>query len=180
MNENFIETIKNIAAVLGCIVTLSGVLSAISKNVRLFFNKIFNKIFNIYGEKKDIENLKEYIDKNIKSLQEGISELSKNIQEFSKKQDEHLKTYEDKIKNFESLMEIDTEFVRTQCRNIIKNMFYKYCKEEKLPLYEYKTLLKVEELYIVKCHGNSFAGDLIKRMKTWEIDYSNNIELEED
>lgn len=180
MNESFIETVKDIAAVLGCIVTLSGVLSILSKNVRLFFNKIFNKIFNTYGEKKEIENLKEYIDKNIKSLQEGINELSKNIQEFSRKQDEHLKTYEDKIQNLENLMEIDTEFVRTQCRAIIKNMFYKYCKEEKLPLYEYKTLLKVEELYVVKCHGNSFAGDLIKRMKKWEIDYSNNIELEED
>ena len=77
-------------------------------------------------------------------------------------------------------MDIDTEFVRTQCRNIVKNMFYKYCEEEKLPLYEFKTLIKIEELYVGKCKGNSFAQELIARMKTWEIDYANSLELEEE
>jgi len=179
MENNFIEIVKNIAAVLGCIVTLSGILSVIFKNVRKFFQKIFSKIFNTYGEKKEIQTLKDYIDENIKSLQNSVEKLTKAIEDLSVKQDKHFKMYEDKIQNLEKLMDIDTEFVRTQCRAIIKNMYYKYCKEEKLPLYEYKTLLKVEELYIIKCHGNSFAGDLIKRMKTWEIDSSYMV-LEED
>lgn len=179
MENNFIEIVKNIAAVLGCVVTLSGILSVIFKNVRKFFQKIFSKIFNIYGEKKEIQTLKDYIDENIKSLQSSVEKLTKAIEDLSAKQDKHFKMYEDKIQNLEKLMDIDTEFVRTQCRAIIKNMYYKYCKEEKLPLYEYKTLLKVEELYIIKCHGNSFAGDLIKRMKTWEIDSSYMV-LEED
>lgn len=179
MENNFIEIVKNVAAVLGCIVTLSGILSVIFKNVRNFFQKIFGKIFNTYGDKKEIQNLKEYIDENIKAIQESIEKLRKSIEELSAKQDRHFKMYEDKIQNLENLMDIDTEFVRTQCRAIIKNMYYKYCKEEKLPLYEYKTLLKVEELYIIKCNGNSFAGDLIKRMKTWEID-SSYVVLEED
>ena len=179
MENNFIEIVKNIAAVLGCIVTLSGILSALFKGVRKFFQKMFSKIFNTYGEKQEVQNLKEYIDKNIKSLQWSIEKLTKSIEDLSAKQEKHFKMYEDKIQNLENLMDIDTEFVRTQCRAIIKNMYYKYCKEEKLPLYEYKTLLKVEELYIIKCHGNSFAGDLIKRMKTWEIDSSYMV-LEED
>lgn len=179
MENNFIEIVKNIAAVLGCVVTLSGILSVIFKNVRKFFQKIFSKIFNIYGEKKEIQTLKDYIDENIKSLQSSVEKLTKVIEDLSVKQDKHFEMYEDKIQNLEKLMDIDTEFVRTQCRAIIKNMYYKYCKEEKLPLYEYKTLLKVEELYIIKCHGNSFAGDLIKRMKTWEIDSSYMV-LEED
>lgn len=180
MDSNFIEIAKDIAAVLGCAVTLSGVLSALFKDVRIFFNKIFNKIFNTYGEKKEIQTLKEYIDENIKVLKDSVEKLTETIENLSVKQDKHFQMYEDKIQTLESLMDIDTEFVRTQCRNIIKNMFYKYCKDEKLPLYEYKTLLKVEELYVKKCQGNSFAGDLIKRMKTWEIDYSNMIVLEED
>ena len=179
MENNFIEIVKNIAAVLGCVVTLSGILSVIFKNVRKFFQKIFSKIFNIYGEKKEIQTLKDYIDENIKSLQSSVEKLTKVIEDLSVKQDKHFEMYEDKIQNLEKLMDIDTEFVRTQCRAIIKNMYYKYCKEEKLPLYEYKTLLKVEELYIIKCHGNSFAGDLIKRMKTWEIDSSYMV-VEED
>lgn len=183
-NINFIEIIKDIAAVLGCIVTLSGVLSIFSKTIRSFWGKIFK----VYGNEKEIEEFKNSVNENIKSLKnkelqdinKAIEKLAASISELSKKQDDHLKTYEEKMQNVEDLMDIDTEFVRTQCRTIVKNMFYKYCKEERLPLYEYKTLLKVEELYVNRCHGNSFAQGLISRMKTWEIDYTNSLELEDD
>lgn len=188
MESNYIETIKNIAAVLGCIVTLSGVFSIFSKTIRSIFKFIFEKIFKVYGNEKEVEAIKNSVNENIKSLKEkelqeiykAIGTLTDAVTELNKKQDENLKTYQDKIKMIEDSMEIDTEFVRTQCRAIVKNMFYKYCKEQKLPLYEYKTLLKIEELYVIKCHGNSFAQELITRMKSWEIDYSNSIELEED
>ena len=122
MENNFIEIVKNIAAVLGCVVTLSGILSVIFKNVRKFFQKIFSKIFNIYGEKKEIQTLKDYIDENIKSLQSSVEKLTKVIEDLSVKQDKHFEMYEDKIQNLEKLMDIDTEFVRTQCRAVIKNM----------------------------------------------------------
>ena len=184
MNSSFIEIVKDIAAVLGCIVTLSGVLSIFSKTIRSFWGKIFQ----VYGDKKEIEEIKQLVNDNIKSLKEkelqninkSIESLTTMITELSRKQDEHLRTYEEKMQNVEDLMDIDTEFVRTQCRTIVKNMFYKYCKEEKLPLYEYKLLLKVEDLYVVRCHGNSFAQGLISKMKTWEIDYSNSLGLEEE
>lgn len=184
METSFIEIVKDVAAVLGCIVTLSGVLSIFSKNIRAFWGRIFK----IYGNEKQIEAIKQSVNENIESLKEkelqninkAIEGLTTMVTELSKKQEEHLKTYESKMQNVEDLMDIDTEFVRTQCRTIIKNMFYKYCKEEKLPLYEYKLLLKVEDLYVIRCHGNSFAQGLISKMKTWEIDYSNSLGLDEE
>ena len=66
---------------------------------------------------------------------------------------------------------ITVDFTREQCRSMIKDMFYKYCDEKKLPLYEYKLLLKLEDFYINRLHGNTFIVGLINKMKTWEIDY---------
>lgn len=182
MNDGMV-IIKDIAAILGLIVTLSGVFSIFSKSVRSFWAKVFS----VYGDGKQIKELKEYVDQNLKTIQENknkefqsvnqaIEELTNLVKDLGNKQEEQLKVYENKMGFLENSMNINTEFVRTQCRSIVKNMFYKYCKEQKLPLYEFKTLLKIEELYVEKCNGNSFAQGLITRMKTWEIDDSNSIE----
>lgn len=40
-----------------------------------------------------------------------------------------------------------------------------------MPLHEKKTLMCVEDLYINKTHGNSFAKLLLDEMATWEVDY---------
>jgi hypothetical protein len=41
-----------------------------------------------------------------------------------------------------------------------------------LPLYEKKTLIMIEDLYINRLKGNSFAELLLDEMRDWEIDYS--------
>ena len=51
-------------------------------------------------------------------------------------------------------------------------MFYEYYNAKVLPLYEHKWLLKREDLYIRRLHGNSFASELIAEMKKWPVDYS--------
>ena len=67
--------------------------------------------------------------------------------------------------------EIALEFTKTECRNIIKNIFYKYKDTETLPLYEKKTLMNIRELYIDRLHCNSFAKYLLDVMKDWQVDY---------
>lgn len=74
---------------------------------------------------------------------------------------------------------ITVDFTREQCRNMIKDMFYRYYDSKKLPLYEYRLLLLLEDFYVKRLHGNTFVVDIIKKMKTWEIDYS-KAHLEED
>lgn len=56
---------------------------------------------------------------------------------------------------------------------MITSMFYRYCDTKKLPLYEYKLLLLLEDFYVKRLHGNTFIIGITKKMKTWEIDYSN-------
>ena len=70
--------------------------------------------------------------------------------------------------------DIMMEFTRTQCRTIIKNIFYKYNETKILPLYEKKTLMCVEDLYINKTKGNSFARLLLDEMATWTVDYESS------
>lgn len=70
--------------------------------------------------------------------------------------------------------DIMAEFMRTQCRTIIKNIFYKYDDTKVLPLYEKKTLMSVEDLYVNKLHGNSFAMLMLDEMSHWTIDYESS------
>lgn len=144
------EIVKNIAAILGVILSLSGVIALFSSNAKLAIARLFKK----FGREDEIDELK-------KMLQEHIEEDRAFKAEMKKNND------------------IAMEFTRTQCRTVVKDMFYKYFDVKSLPLYEYKTLLTVEELYIKKCKGNSYASELIKIMKTWEIDYTKS-QIDED
>lgn len=144
------EIVKNIAAILGVILSLSTVITLFSKTVKTWIGNMFKH----FGSDNEIDEIKKMLQKHIDEEREFKAEMKKNN-------------------------DIAMEFTRTQCRNIIKDMFYKYYDDKKIPLYEWKTLLKVEDLYIKKCLGNSYASELIKIMKTWEIDYSKS-QIDED
>ena len=76
------------------------------------------------------------------------------------------------IEDIKEANDITVDYTREQIRGLIKEMFYEYYDEKVLPLYEHKWLLKLEDLYIRRLHGNSFAAELIAEMKKWSVDYS--------
>ena len=104
--------------------------------------KAIGNFFKKYGDSEDIADVKKALD-DIKERLDSIDDANA----------------------------ITVDFTREQCRSMIKDMFYKYCDEKRLPLYEYKLLLKLEDFYINRLHGNTFIVGLINKMKTWEIDY---------
>ena len=104
--------------------------------------KAIGNFFKKYGDSEDIADVKKALD-DIKERLDSIDDANA----------------------------ITVDFTREQCRSMIKDMFYKYCDEKKLPLYEYKLLLKLEHFYINRLHGNTFIVVLINKMKTGEIDY---------
>ncbi|MDR3150003.1 MAG: hypothetical protein LBT88_08370 [Oscillospiraceae bacterium] len=65
------------------------------------------------------------------------------------------------------MSDITTEFIKAQCRDIVKNIFYRYNDTKILPLYEKKTLMNISELYVGKLGGNSYAGLLLDEMDAW-------------
>ncbi|MPM04291.1 hypothetical protein SDC9_50567 [bioreactor metagenome] len=142
-----IETVKNIAAIIGCILSVLTLLGIIAKPLRV----------SLIGY--------------IKS-QAGKSETDRQLIEIHTMLQHHID--DDKVfkQRMEDSMSITLDFTEKQCRNLIKDKFYKYRSERKLPLYEKKTLLDIEDLYINRMHKNHWCQTLINEMNAWPIDYS--------
>lgn len=143
------EVVKNIAAVLGVILSAASVLALVSKTVRSAIAKLFHR----YGK---------------------TDEITESITEIKTLLERHIAEEKDFKETITEMNDITMEFTRTQCRNIIKNIFYKYNDTKVLPLYEKKTLKYIEELYIDKLNGNSFASLLLEEMSEWEVDYDSS------
>ena len=144
------EVVKNIAAILGVILSAASVLALVSKTVRHGFANLFSRIFKKYG---------------------NSDEMADSIAEIKSLLERHIQEEKEFKENIAEMNDINMEFTRTQCRNIIKTIFYKYNDTKVLPLYEKKTLINVEELYIKRLKGNSFASLLLEEMSGWEVDY---------
>lgn len=143
----FIEIVKNVAAVIGLIISFFTVVTLCSDKAK----KLISSIFKKYNKEQD----------------KDIEEIKQNIQSMIERMEHQDKKLDGLVQNGE----IALEFTRQQCRNIIKDMFYKYYDTKVLPLYEYKTLMYVEEIYIGRLNSNSYASELITEMKKWKVDY---------
>lgn len=151
----FIDFIKNAAVVLGFIISFTSVVTLCTKGGR----KLLGNIFSKYTTKQNTE---------IEELKEAIVGLKNEVASL-RTEAASLKTNSD----------ITIEFTKQQCRNTIKEIFYKYCDTEILPLYEYKTLIATRDIYVEKLHGNSYAQEMLEIMFKWKIDYTKN-HIEED
>jgi|GEM_PF-2417337 len=147
------ETIRNVASVFGCVIsgiTLAGIL------IKPLRKRVQSYIKGVSNECETAQQLEE-----IKAM---IAEQNRANEEFQTRIQEN--------------MDITIEFTEKQCRNILKVMFYKYRDTKVLPLYEKKTLLDLEDLYINKLHKNHWGKTLIDEMDTWEVDSSISCEGE--
>lgn len=141
--EQFLELVKNVAAIVGCISACIGLITLICKPLR--------------------KRLVGFVQRHA-----GSSEISEIKTMLQQKIDDD-KVRDDEIKE---ALAITTEFTEKQCRNIIKNIFYHYKENKTLPLYERKTLMDIEELYIDRMHKNHWGQTLINEMKKWDTDCS--------
>lgn len=133
------EVFKDIAAIIGCVLSVISLLTICTKGGRNFIRNIFQK------------NAKDIYDEN-KRQSADIEDIKKTLEVVLAK------------------MEINEEFTKQQCRNVIKNIYYKYQKDKKIPLYERKTADLTYEIYTCKYNGNSYASLLYNEICKWEID----------
>lgn len=143
------EVIKNIAAIVGCLVSIITLLSICSKTGRAFITGLFKR--------------------NTMSLHEENEQQTKDIKEI---QD----TLNKMMEKFGGLEEVSMQ----QCRNTIKNVYYRYYKTKKVPLYERKTVDKTYRIYREVFHGNSYASLLYNEICKWEVEPSENDEIMEE
>lgn len=148
------EIVKNTAAILGCLSVAIGLILTVSKTVRHWISASFNKKQCDAGLKVTVNDLCDRLSTYIKSNEE----FKKTI-------------FED--------MEMQKDFAKEQCRNIIKDIFYRYCDTKVIPLYEFKVATDAFEFYHDKLHANHYITLIYNEMTTWEKDYTHCFEEEE-
>lgn len=132
------ELIKDIAAVIGCIVSIITLLTLTTKGGRNFIIKLFKK-------------------------------HTKELVETNAKQNEAIEKIDGSINTVLEKLDVLEEVSKQECRNVIKNIYYKYQASKKIPLYERKTADKTYELYHDILKGNSYIVLLYKEIIKWEI-----------
>ena len=142
------EIVKDIAAIIGCILSVISLLTICSKAGRDFIKGVFSK--------------------NTKDLHDENAQQSADIKEIK----DTLDIIVDKLDAHEDV-------AKQQCRNIIKNIYYIYQAEKKIPLYERKTADATYAIYRERFDGNSYAKLLYTEICKWEIDNVRYQNLEE-
>ena len=132
------EIIKDIAAVIGCIVSIITLLTLTTKGGRNFIIKLFKK-------------------------------HTKELVETNAKQNEAIEKIDNSLNTVLEKLDVLEEVSKQECRNVIKNIYYKYQATKKIPLYERKTADKTYELYHNVLKGNSYIVLLYQEIIKWEI-----------
>lgn len=133
------EVVKNIAAIVGCIVSIITLLTLTTKGGRKFIIKLFKT-------------------------------HTKDLVEMNEKQNQSIDTINETLNTILMKLDILETVSQNNCRNDIKNIYYKYHKEKKIPLYERRAADTAYDLYYNSLHGNSYALLLYKEICKWEID----------
>ena len=141
------ETIKNIAAIVGCILSVISLITLCSKGGRTFIKNLFKR------------NTEEIVQENEQQTRD-IEEIKHTLNQLAI--------------DFDAVKEVSIQ----DCRNTIKNIYYKYEKSKKIPLYERKTADKTYAIYHDKFHKNTYAELLYNEICKWDIDTLSYQDLE--
>lgn len=77
-------------------------------------------------------------------------------------------------------LENTEEVARQQCRDKLKDIYYKYCDKKVIPLFDRKTADATYALYTKKLNGNSYAALLYKEIVSWAIDPTGHVPEEDE
>ena len=86
----------------------------------------------------------------------------------------NLKTEFDDLKK---RSDVDEGFNAEICRNVIKDIYYKYNKTQKIPLYERKMADSLYKIYSEQFHQNSYGQLLYQEICKWEIDTTDKLTM---
>ena len=161
---DFFEVVKNIGSLLTLI--LSGV--SFAGIMTKFLHKRYDRMFD--------EHLEE-IRKNDKKQAEEITEIKDTLNNLATKVDS-LETKVDSLeKRFEKRFDVVEDFNAEVCRNVIKDIYYKYNKTQKIPLYERKMADSLYKIYSEQFHQNSYGQLLYQEICKWEIDPTDKLTM---
>ena len=156
--------VKNIGSLLTLI--LSGV--SFAGIMTKFLHKRYDRIFD--------EHLEE-IRKNDKKQTEEITEIKDTLNNLATKVDSLETKVDSKVDSLEKRFDVVEDFNAEICRNAIKDIYYKYNKTQKIPLYERKMADSLYKIYSEQFHQNSYGQLLYQEICKWEIDSTDKLTM---
>ena len=161
---DFFEVVKNIGSLLGLFLTCASAIGVVAK----FQNKYYKRLFDEHSEE---------IRKNDEKQTEEIAEIKNTLNNLTTKVDS-LETKVDSLeKRFERRFDVVEDFNAEVCRNVIKDIYYKYNKTQKIPLYERKMADSLYKIYSEQFHQNSYGQLLYQEICKWEIDPTDKLTM---
>ena len=150
---DFFEVVKNIGSLLGLFLSFASAVGVVAK----FQNKHYKKLFDEHSEE---------IRKNDKKQTEEITEIKNTLNNLTTKVD-----------SLEKSSDVVEDFNAEICRNVIKDIYYKYNKTQKIPLYERKMADSLYKIYSEQFHQNSYGQLLYQEICKWEIDTTDKLTM---
>ena len=150
---DFFEVVKNIGSLLGLFLSIASAVGIVAK----FQNKHYKKLFDEHSEE---------IRKNDKKQTEEITEIKNTLNNLTTKVD-----------SLEKSSDVVEDFNAEICRNVIKDIYYKYNKTQKIPLYERKMADSLYKIYSEQFHQNSYGQLLYQEICKWEIDTTDKLTM---
>ena len=156
--------VKDIGSLLGLFLSITSVVGIVAK----FQNKHYKRLFDEHSEE---------IRKNDEKQTEEIAEIKNTLNNLATKVDS-LETKVDSLeKRFEKRFDVVENFNAEVCRNVIKDIYYKYNKTQKIPLYERKMADSLYKIYSEQFHQNSYGQLLYQEICKWEIDPTDKLTM---
>lgn len=119
-------------------------------------------------------SLGQFLSKRIDKL---FNEYLEEIRENDKKQTEEITEIKDALDNLEKRFNVDEDFNAEICRSAIKDIYYRYNKTQKIPLYERKMADSLYKIYSEQFHQNSYGQLLYQEICKWEIDTTDKLTM---
>ena len=150
---DFFVVVRDIGSLLGLFLSITSVVGIVAK----FQNKHYKRLFDEHSEE---------IRKNDKKQTEEITEIKDTLNNLATKVD-----------GLEKSSDVVEDFNAEICRNAIKDIYYKYNKTQKIPLYERKMADSLYKIYSEQFHQNSYGQLLYQEICKWEIDTTDKLTM---
>ena len=152
-----IEVIKNIAAVVGCVLSCISLLTIIIKPMR---KKIINWIAEVADKPETVNAINE--------LRNQMGAIQLQIEQNAEERRQQITNLKNQI---DSIMQFDRknhEALKDMIRERIVSVYYANLEHKTLHFEEWETVSELNGSY-EELGGNSFVKGLVKQMSGWEI-----------
>ena len=175
---DFFEVVKNIGSVVGLFLSTVSVAGIITK----FLSKRYDRLFDEHleeirkNDKKQTEEITEIKD-TLNKLTTKVDGLETKVETKVDSLEKRFDSLETKVDGLEKRSDVDENFNAEICRSAIKDIYYRYNKTQKIPLYERKMADSLYKIYSEQFHQNSYGQLLYQEICKWEIDTTDKLTM---